>query len=34
VRVVKEAMGGLDTTQTNWLHYEKSKYDNMRKGME
>lgn len=33
VKVVKEAMGGLEDSP-NWLHYEKSKFDNMRKGME
>ena len=33
VKVVKEAMGPLDQTP-NWLHYEKSRFDNMRKGME
>ncbi|GBE81093.1 Endochitinase B [Sparassis crispa] len=32
VAVVKEAMGGLDTSP-NWLQYEGSKFDNMRKGM-
>lgn len=34
VRVVKEAMGGIDKAQTNWLKYEKSKYENVRKGMD
>ncbi|KAJ3480334.1 hypothetical protein NLI96_g8418 [Meripilus lineatus] len=33
VAVVKEAMGGLDRSP-NWLHYEGSQFDNMRKGME
>ncbi|KAF8893343.1 glycoside hydrolase [Infundibulicybe gibba] len=33
VTVVKNAMGALDTSP-NWLRYEKSKFDNMRKGME
>ena len=33
IRVVKEAMGGLDRGE-NWLRYEGSKFDNMRKGME
>lgn len=33
VAVVKEAMGGLDRSP-NWLQYESSKFDNMRKGME
>jgi len=32
VKVVKEAMGGLDTSP-NWLRYEGSKFENMRKGM-
>lgn len=32
VRVVKEAMGGLDMSP-NWLRYEGSKFENMRKGM-
>lgn len=32
VRVVKDAMGGLDT-RTNWLQYEGSKFPNMRAGM-
>ncbi|KAG6844561.1 hypothetical protein H0H87_005903 [Tephrocybe sp. NHM501043] len=34
VTVVKHAMGGLRTDQQNWLKYERSKFDNMRKGME
>ncbi|KAF9460690.1 glycoside hydrolase family 18 protein [Collybia nuda] len=33
VKIVKDAMGGLETG-SNWLKYEKSKFDNMRKGME
>lgn len=33
VRVVKESMGGLDR-RPNWLRYEGSKYENMRKCME
>ena len=33
VRAVKDAMGPLDQTP-NWLRYEKSKFDNVRKGME
>ncbi|KAL0955901.1 hypothetical protein HGRIS_002097 [Hohenbuehelia grisea] len=33
VKVVKEAMGDLDDSH-NWLHYEGSKFDNMRNGME
>jgi chitinase len=32
VRVVKEAMGPLDRSP-NWLRYEASQFDNMRKGM-
>lgn len=32
VRVVKDAMGKLDT-QPNWLQYEGSKFENLRKGM-
>lgn len=32
VAVVKDAMGGLDKSP-NWLHYEGSKFDNMREGM-
>ncbi|KAA1474260.1 hypothetical protein DENSPDRAFT_840836 [Dentipellis sp. KUC8613] len=32
VRVVKDAMGGLDMSP-NWLQYEGSKFENMRKGM-
>jgi chitinase len=32
VRVVKEAMGELDTTP-NWLRYEGSKFENLRNGM-
>lgn len=34
VAVVAHAMGGLQTKETNWLAYEGSKYDNMKKGME
>ncbi|KAG6866346.1 hypothetical protein C0991_005267 [Blastosporella zonata] len=34
VAVVKQAMGGLRTDQRNWLKYEGSRFDNMRKGME
>ncbi|KAF5348743.1 hypothetical protein D9758_006834 [Tetrapyrgos nigripes] len=35
VQVVKEAMGGLDMDDRNWnwLTYEGSKFDNLRKGM-
>ncbi|KAF8911750.1 glycoside hydrolase family 18 protein [Mucidula mucida] len=33
VRVVKDAMGGLKTHETNWLHYEGSRFENMKKGM-
>lgn len=33
VTIVKDAMGGLEMGN-NWLKYEKSKFDNMRKGME
>jgi chitinase len=33
VRIVKDAMGGLDTSQ-NWLQYEGSQFPNMRAGME
>lgn len=33
VRIVKEAMGGLDNGQ-NWLQYERSQFDTMRKGMD
>ena len=33
VRVVKDAMGGIDTRQQNWLQYEGSKFENMRNGM-
>ena len=32
VKIVKEAMGGLKH-EDNWLHYEKSQFDNMRMGM-
>ncbi|KAH9046886.1 glycoside hydrolase family 18 protein [Lactarius hengduanensis] len=32
VRVVKDAMGKVDT-QPNWLQYEGSKFENLRKGM-
>lgn len=36
VRVVKDAMGGLrkDKRHDNWLRYEGSRFENMRKGME
>lgn len=33
VKVVKEAMGGLDRTP-NWLGYEGSKFENLRNGMQ
>ncbi|KAF9030135.1 glycoside hydrolase family 18 protein [Hymenopellis radicata] len=33
VRVVKDAMGGLKMHETNWLHYEGSKFENLKKGM-
>ena len=33
VRVVKDAMGGIDLQQQNWLQYEGSKFENMRNGM-
>ncbi|KIY64739.1 glycoside hydrolase family 18 protein [Cylindrobasidium torrendii FP15055 ss-10] len=33
VRIVKDAMGGLQMDEPNWLSYEGSKFDNMRKGM-
>lgn len=33
VRVVKDAMGGIDLQQRNWLQYEGSKFENMRNGM-
>jgi chitinase len=32
VKIVKDAMGGINNGE-NWLTYEKSKFDNMRKGM-
>jgi len=32
VRIVKDAMGGLDRSP-NWLEYERSKFDNLKKGM-
>jgi len=32
VRIVKDAMGGLDQSP-NWLGYEQSKFDNLKKGM-
>lgn len=32
VRVVKESMGELDQS-SNWLGYEQSQFDNLRKGM-
>ena len=34
VTVVKEAMGGLDLSPSNWLRYEGSKYNNMKNGMQ
>jgi chitinase len=34
VKTVKMAMGGDLDQSPNWLRYEKSKFDNMRKGME
>ncbi|RDB16950.1 Endochitinase B1 [Hypsizygus marmoreus] len=34
VGIVKHAMGGLKMGQANWLRYEKSQFENMRKGME
>jgi chitinase len=34
VRTVKDAMGGVLDRSPNWLRYEKSKFENMRKGME
>ncbi|KAL0563688.1 Chitinase 4 [Marasmius crinis-equi] len=33
VKIVKDAMGGLNTHEHNWLSYERSQFDNMRKGM-
>ncbi|KAL0057133.1 Chitinase 4 [Marasmius tenuissimus] len=33
VSIVKEAMGGLNMEEENWLSYEGSKFDNMRAGM-
>jgi chitinase len=33
VRVVKDAMGGLNLSSQNWLQYEGSKFPNMREGM-
>ena len=33
VRIVKDAMGSLDQSP-NWLRYEGSQFDNMRKGMQ
>ncbi|THV05045.1 glycoside hydrolase family 18 protein [Dendrothele bispora CBS 962.96] len=33
VKVVKDAMGGLETNQYNWLQYEGSKFDNLKQGM-
>ena len=33
VKIVKGAMGGLKHEE-NWLKYEKSQFDNMRKGMQ
>jgi len=32
VTIVKDAMGGLETS-LNWLEYNESIFDNMRKGM-
>lgn len=32
VKIVKNAMGGLDQSP-NWLQYEQSQFDNMKKGM-
>ncbi|KAE9411518.1 glycoside hydrolase family 18 protein [Gymnopus androsaceus JB14] len=34
VAVVKEAMGGLEMGEQNWLQYERSRFDNMRNGMQ
>ncbi|KAJ3748724.1 glycoside hydrolase family 18 protein [Lentinula detonsa] len=34
VNVVKEAMGGLEMGQQNWLKYDQSRFDNLRNGME
>jgi len=34
IKVVNEAMGGLDYNQKNWLRYDSSQFDNLRKGME
>ncbi|KAJ3973469.1 glycoside hydrolase family 18 protein [Lentinula raphanica] len=34
VSVVKEAMGGLEMSQQNWLRYEQSRFENLRNGME
>lgn len=33
VGVVKEGMGGVDLQSQNWLRYEGSKFENLRKGM-
>jgi chitinase len=33
VRIVKENMGPLDTSE-NWLHYEGSRFENLRSGMQ
>ncbi|KAF9268255.1 hypothetical protein L218DRAFT_604353 [Marasmius fiardii PR-910] len=33
VNIVKNSMGGLNMQQQNWLSYEGSQFDNMRKGM-
>ncbi|KAJ7594144.1 glycoside hydrolase family 18 protein [Mycena floridula] len=34
VKVVKDAMGGLEKSERNLLEYKASKYDNMKKGMD
>ncbi|KAH7875319.1 glycoside hydrolase superfamily [Lentinula edodes] len=34
VKVVKEAMGGIEMGQHNWLNYESSRFDNLRNGMQ
>jgi len=34
VKVVKHAMGGLETNESNWLEYKASRYNNMRMGMD
>lgn len=33
VRVVKDAMGGLKTDESNWLQYPGSRFENLKKGM-